>query len=211
MLNFGTATDGLGLGTITLSGTNDANSLTFGSASGAITLQGTVVGDQINIGGTTPTVTVNNTTNTIKQLSGTNGFTKAGSGTLILTPMGTSGSGYDIGPIGTVIVNAGTLKYLVPAGMPANADYAVTAAYQINNGSTLQFDGVSGSNFQMLFNDINASTFTFDSNGGGTVDMSNLNAIVNNAAGNFKQFDQLWIAVAGYTGDVKYQIGRAHV
>lgn len=36
---------------------------------------------------------------------------------------------------------------------------------------------------------------------------SNLNggdSISNNAAGNFKQFDQLWIAVSEYTGDVKY-------
>jgi hypothetical protein len=36
---------------------------------------------------------------------------------------------------------------------------------------------------------------------------SSLNAsdsISNNAAGNFKQFDQLWIAVATHTGDVKY-------
>lgn len=36
---------------------------------------------------------------------------------------------------------------------------------------------------------------------------SNLNtpdSISSNAAGNFKQFDQLWIAVANFTGDVKY-------
>ncbi len=37
---------------------------------------------------------------------------------------------------------------------------------------------------------------------------SNLNAsdnVSNNAAGNFKQFDQLWVGIADFTGDVKYR------
>lgn len=40
LLNFGTATAGLGAGTITVSGTVDAGDITFGTASGAIVLSG---------------------------------------------------------------------------------------------------------------------------------------------------------------------------
>ena len=50
VLYFGTATDGLATGTITLSGTNFANALVFGSASGLITLSG----GALSLGGTTP-------------------------------------------------------------------------------------------------------------------------------------------------------------
>ncbi len=59
-LYFGTAT-GLGSGSVTVSGTVDANRLTFGSGSDAITL----TGGTIALGGTTPRITLNNTGNTI--------------------------------------------------------------------------------------------------------------------------------------------------
>jgi len=98
-LNFGTSSDGLAAGTITVSGTVNANSLTFGSASGNITLSG----GTITLGGTTPTITVNNTSDTISSvLAGSAGFTKNGTGTLTLTATNTY--------TGTTTVNAGTLN-----------------------------------------------------------------------------------------------------
>ena len=164
-LHFGTATDGLTAGTITLSGTVSANSLTFGSASGAITLSGGVV----NIGGATPTITVNNTTNTISRLSGTGGLTKAGSGTLILQAPGIAANARP-GPSGSVVVNAGVLRYETTTGDPD-----LSGSFAINNGSTLQ---INGAGLRTLHN---GSTFTYGATGGGTVTIDNANPILNNS------------------------------
>ena len=60
-LNFGLTTTGLGAGTITVSGTAQANSLTFASGSGAITL----TGGNIALGGTSPSITLLNQNDTI--------------------------------------------------------------------------------------------------------------------------------------------------
>lgn len=164
-LHFGTATDGLTAGTITLSGTVSANSLTFGSASGAVLLSGGI----ITLGGTTPTVTVNNATNTISRLSGTGGLIKAGSGTLILQAPAIAANARP-GPSGSVVVNAGTLRYET---VTADPDY--TASYAINNGSTLQ---INGGNLRTLHN---GSSFTFGATGGGTITIDNANPILNNS------------------------------
>jgi autotransporter-associated beta strand protein len=85
--NFGTGSDGLGTGTVAVTGTQVANGLAFGSASGNITLSG----GTISLGGTTPTITVNNATNTISSiLAGSAGIVKSGSGSLTLSPSGSN-------------------------------------------------------------------------------------------------------------------------
>ncbi|MFO1486362.1 MAG: autotransporter-associated beta strand repeat-containing protein [Verrucomicrobiaceae bacterium] len=83
-LNFGTGTvgNGLGAGTITVSGTVDSGNITFGAQSGAILLSG----GTINLAATT-TITVDNTTDTISSsLTGLGTrLTKAGTGELVLS------------------------------------------------------------------------------------------------------------------------------
>ena len=98
-LNFGTASAGLAAGTITVSGTVSANSLTFGSQSGAIVLSG----GTISLGGTTPTITVNNAADTISSaITGSAGLTKNGTGTLTLSNTNTYSGG--------TTINAGTIN-----------------------------------------------------------------------------------------------------
>jgi autotransporter-associated beta strand protein len=98
-LNFGTSSDGLAAGTITVSGTVGSGNITFGSASGAIVL----AGGTITLAAA-PTITVNNASNTINSvLAGTaTTLTKAGSGTLILSGSNTY--------TGATTVNEGTLS-----------------------------------------------------------------------------------------------------
>lgn len=86
--------------------------------------------------------------------SNTGGLTKNGAGVLEIK-MGTSYSG-------DTNVNAGTLRV-------ANvSDLAGTSSsnYFINNGSTLEFESSIGGNNRTVLNN---KTFTFDSNGGGTI------------------------------------------
>ncbi|MFN6017242.1 MAG: beta strand repeat-containing protein, partial [Verrucomicrobiota bacterium] len=61
-LNFGTSTNQLGTGTITVSGSVEANSLTFVSSGGSNNT--TLSGGNITLGGTTPSITVTNIANT---------------------------------------------------------------------------------------------------------------------------------------------------
>jgi len=100
-VNFGTASAGLGTGTITVFGSQGFNGMTFGSASGAITISGGTLG--IGMGGPTTTITVNNLSNTISSsLSADASLTKSGTGTLIL-----SGTNYFTG---ATTISAGTLQ-----------------------------------------------------------------------------------------------------
>lgn len=95
---FGNSTNGLGAGTITVTGAVTMGRTTFGSASGAIVL----TGGTINLGAAT-TVWTNNTTNTINSVVGgaATSFTKAGTGSLNLGGNSTY--------TGTTAINAGTL------------------------------------------------------------------------------------------------------
>lgn len=82
-LNFGTDSASLANGNITVSGTVNANTLTFGNASGNI---GFVAGT-INLG-TSPMITVTRSNGVVtisSTLAGSNGFTKNGSGQLTLS------------------------------------------------------------------------------------------------------------------------------
>ena len=121
-LNFGTATDGLAAGTITVSGTVSANTLTFGSASGAIALSGGI----ITLGG--PTITVNNASDTISSvIAGTAGLTKGGAGTLTLSnantftgPMTVSGGTLTLDSTGSINTAAGQINVSAAAGATLN-------------------------------------------------------------------------------------------
>ena len=137
-INFGTATAGLGAGTITVAGTVQAGAITFGAASGAITLSG---GTAINLAATS-TITVNNATNTIgTALTGAaTGFTKAGSGILVLTGTNTYS--------GATTISAGTLRFssIDNAGNNSSLGNFATAGATgiLLNGGRLQYTGASG-------------------------------------------------------------------
>ncbi|MGL4421397.1 MAG: beta strand repeat-containing protein [Gemmataceae bacterium] len=127
-LHFGTSTDALGAGTITVGGVVDAGNLTFGAASGAIVLSG----GTINLGATS-TIEVANATNTISSIlsgAGTS-LIKSGSGTLVLTAENTFG--------GAINVSAGTLA--VTATVAGNYDRATnvsaSATYQYSTAATI--------------------------------------------------------------------------
>jgi fibronectin-binding autotransporter adhesin len=82
-VNFGTATAGY-TGTVTISGTQTANSITIGAASGGVTISG---GTAFNLGNADTILTQNSASNATFGTvigGGTNGLTKAGSGRLIL-------------------------------------------------------------------------------------------------------------------------------
>ena len=131
-VELGTATDGLGAGTITVSGTVNANSLTFGSASGAILLSG----GTINLlgGPAAPTITVNNAANTISSVItggyGTTGLTKAGTGALTLSGANTYS--------GSTITSAGTIIFTT------NSAFG-TSSLSVRNTSSIEF-GANGLN-----------------------------------------------------------------
>jgi fibronectin-binding autotransporter adhesin len=95
-------------------------------------------------------------------LSSTNtaGLTKEGLGTLAVK---------DRGYGGTTTVNSGTLRYNFSGNIGAGFNY------QINNGSRLEFAG-----FNPTFQ---GGVITFDANGGGTVAMDAINALVQSSAG----------------------------
>jgi len=123
-LNFGTGSAGLAAGTITVSGTVSANSLTFGSASGAIVLSG----GTISLGGTTPTITVSNTSDTISSaIIGSAGLTKNGTGNLTLSGNNTYS--------GNTTVNAGRLKAGSTTALSSSSAMSVAA------GATLDLGG----------------------------------------------------------------------
>jgi autotransporter-associated beta strand protein len=98
-VNFGTASAGLAAGTVTVSGTVEADSLQFGSASEAITLSGgsIVLAD-------TSAITVNTTTGTVSSVlaGAATALAKDGDGTLILSGANTYA--------GATTINGGILE-----------------------------------------------------------------------------------------------------
>jgi len=125
-VHFGTDTGALSTGTISVSGTVDANSLNFGSASGAITLSG----GTIAMGGSLPDIVVNNASNTISSaVSNTVGIIKKGTGGLTL-----SGDSTDY--TGDTTINAGTLL-VGGAGRLESGSY--DGAIAIGSGATFDY------------------------------------------------------------------------
>ena len=102
-IHFGTASAGYTGGrTVTISGTQTANSITIGAASGAITFSG----GQFDLGNANTVITQNSASNTtISSVigGGTNGLTKEGSGRLILTALNTY--------TGNTVVSDGILRF----------------------------------------------------------------------------------------------------
>jgi autotransporter-associated beta strand protein len=126
-LNFGTDSDGLATGTISLSGTVDSGNINFGAASGAITLSG----GTINFAAAS-TITVNNTTNTISSTltgAGTS-LTKAGDGTLVLS----AANSYS----GQTLITAGTLRL-------SGAGTLGTGSVAVSSGALLDLNGTDQS------------------------------------------------------------------
>ena len=99
VINFGNGATGLGAGTITVSGTVSSGNITFASGSGAIVLSGGTITQAA-----AEVITVNNATDTINSVlaGAATSFTKAGTGTLILSGNNTYAGG--------TIVSAGTLN-----------------------------------------------------------------------------------------------------
>ena len=165
-LNFGTGSDGLATGTVTVSGSLSAGSITFGSASGNITLGGA---NQTITLGSTPTITVDSSYATIvAKIAGSPGLTKNGTGTLVV-PLASTYSG-------PTTVNGGTLR-LENLTTNGGADLKSTpgSTFNINNGSTLVIHSNAGGNNRAVSN---TDTFNFDSNGGGTLEWSKGNNLV---------------------------------
>lgn len=97
----------------------------------------------------------------------TGGLTKDGSGLLDIK-MGTSYTG-------TTTISGGTLRFTNVSDLAGVS----TAAFLINNGSTLEFQSsVGGANRTVL----NNKTLTFDSSGGGTINFNNGNHLFQGGA-----------------------------
>ena len=156
-LNFGTgtATYGLGAGTITVSGSVSANSLTFGSQSGAIVLSG----GTISLGGTTPTITVNNAADTISSaITGSAGLTKNGTGILTLS----GNSTYS----GNTTINAGTLKAGSTTGLSSSS------AFTVGSGAVLDLVGFNNTISNLSTASAGTITDSSAAGSGGTLKVS---------------------------------------
>ncbi len=208
-------------GTVTINnvGTGvSAAGLTFNS-DGYI-IAGQVPGDVLNLNAATPTITVTNTTETATinaLLTGTNGFAKAGTGTLVL-------GGNNAGLSGAVAINAGVVRLANIGGLGTGAvtvntgGFLQTALGGVNNlannvtldGGTLAYNPVTGgaNTLQMGAGviTIGASGATFNNGGAGGLANSKIllaagkltgaGAITKTGDGTF----QLAGANAGYTG-----------
>jgi len=137
-LYFGTASDGLAAGTITVEGTNQAfRSMTFGAASGAVTL----LGGTLTLAAPASEIRAENASNTIASvLAGTNGLHQVG-----LSPYPSFLTTNSV----TVFANAALSDYVnVTATMDGNAVPETTATpyYFTNSGetATVQFQVVDG-------------------------------------------------------------------
>ena len=123
--NFGTSTNGLGAGTVTVSGSVTMGNTNFGSASGAIVLSGGTINFR-----DVAIVTVNNSTNTIASIVGGAGtsFTKSGDGTLVLSNNNTYSGDTNIGG-GTLVLGnngtAGKLSTNSAINVATNANFTV--------------------------------------------------------------------------------------
>ena len=147
-VNFGSATSGFSTtaSTVTISGTQSVNSITFGAGN---TAQLNINGGTSLTLGSSSTITNNSGSNLSVNtlIAGTGGFTKSGSGTVILGNSSNSLSG-------TVTVSAGTLQL--------NGLSLQSADVKINTGTTVALGGTTSG--------LGVKTITFN---GGTLQYNN--------------------------------------
>jgi autotransporter-associated beta strand protein len=162
-LHFGTAADGLATGAITINGTVNARSLTFGAASDPITFNaGTNA--LINFGAADALITVD-TTGTPRSnvaLNGAGTLTKAGIGTLTINNNATF--------TGAVSVNQGTLRL-----------GATTSSGSINSSPSV----VVAAGALLEFSRTNTTTPGYAISGGGAVQMDRTGTLNLNFANTF--------------------------
>ena len=159
-VNFGTASSGFSTtaSTVTISGAQSVNSITFGAGNtAALTLSG---GTSLTLGSSS-TITNNSASNLSigTLLAGTNGFTKTGSGTVILGNAANTISGAVALSAGTLQLNAAALTQatsvainggtLVLAG--TNGTTNLVGGTLSFGGGTLQYNNVPGTDYSSQF------------------------------------------------------------
>lgn len=171
--NYGTVTNGLATGSIAIGGTSatpiNVGSITFGAASGTITLNGGFLAF-----GTAKSITVNNTTNTINSvIQGGNGFTKTGSGTLILGGDNTFGGTLTVANNGILVLSGDNSSMSANVSLSANTSLVpklhINSATALGTG-TLSFGGGAATDTVQIDN----------TSVGGAVTLSTANAITLN-------------------------------
>ena len=137
-LNFGYLTDGLAAGTVTVTGTVDAQSLTFASGSGAIVLSG---GTAINLAAVA-TITTDNASDTISSAltgAGTS-LIKTGAGILTLSGANTFTGQLSV-QSGTLAI--GTINNVSADGTLGNSTSSVILGNTGGQTGTLQYTGAT--------------------------------------------------------------------
>lgn len=158
---FSAGTDATGSYTVTLTGTQNANSITFKNGTPTLT------GGSLNISGAGGSVSVTTTSSAIDSLLvGTAGLTKSGAGTLNLTNSGNSYTG--ITTISGGILSVTTLAVEGSGGGTASSlgSAGNAAANLIINGGTLQYTNNSGGTTDRSFT-IGTAGATLDASGPG--------------------------------------------
>ena len=176
-LNFGYGVTGLAAGTVGVTGTQDAATITFGSGAGAIVLAG---GTAINLAAAS-TITINNAADTISTpLTGAaTGLTLNGTGTLTLNGTNTY--------TGTTTIGGGTLQ----VGDGSNGSLNGTA------GTPLTFTGTSIFNVHEAGNSTQGMGALTFSSGQGTI----LSTAASGSATPTLTFASIAARAAGATGN----------
>ncbi len=179
-LNFGTAGNGLAAGTINVSNTVNAGTITFGSLSGSILFSG----GTINLAAAATINTLNSVTTEISSLitgAGTS-FTKSGNGTLRLSNAANTYTGATI--IGSSTSGTLEVTFLTNGGLASSIGASSSAASNLvichsNAAGNLSYVGATNATTDRLFT-IGAQagqSAGILSNGIGTVNFTNTGAV----------------------------------
>ena len=177
-LNFGTNTAlyGLGAGTITVSGTVNAGSITFGSQNGAVILSG----GTINLAASgTITVGVNTTISSVISGAGTS-FTKVGNLVLTLTGLNTyTGATYIGSSTGGVLEISNIANGGQASGIGASSNAASNLVLAANNQGVLRYIGSTNASTDRNFTIGNTASYYggFESSGTGNLTLTSTSAV----------------------------------